>query len=188
MKIVHDAFVSRQFSQSFKGTVITEDQLNQLETICNETPEENWENGYAPYVKIVRVYMPEILCPVVRITPENEDMVRSGYELRRKGEIPYLTRWIPRSERVQGTHSTHVNVILYSREHLVESNDTELTEGDWVIVSVNAELGETTPMSPETLLRNHMGPDFGGSGHALEVEAYQKAVDFWQHHVMIRGA
>ena len=57
----------------------------------------------------------------------------------------------------------------------------------WGIVSVKAQdVDVELPMNPATMLRNALGKEEGGSGVALERDAYLAAVQFWQEHVSVR--
>ena len=42
------------------------------------------------------------------------------------------------------------------------------------------------PMKPETMLRNALGVEEGGSGHKLNKEDYLKSVDFWDKNATVR--
>jgi Protein of unknown function (DUF3228) len=53
----------------------------------------------------------------VRITPENEHLLRSGYEARRPSELPVLGRWFPRGS-VPPPPAPILDIILYTREQI----------------------------------------------------------------------
>jgi hypothetical protein len=42
-----------------------------------------------------------------------------------------------------------------------------------------------TPMQPITMMRNALGREEGGSGVALDKQAYEAAADYWQGHAAI---
>ena len=41
-------------------------------------------------------------------------------------------------------------------------------------------------MDPITMMRNALGKEEGGSGVQLDKTAYQKSVDFWSKHAIIK--
>jgi len=41
-------------------------------------------------------------------------------------------------------------------------------------------------MKPETMLRNALGVEEGGSGVVLNKEAYLKSVDFWSNNATVK--
>ena len=60
-------------------------------------------------------------------------------------------------------------------------------DADWGIVAIlgQSHPGEE-PMKPETMLRNALGKEEGGSGHKLNREDYQKSVDFWSNNATVK--
>ena len=68
--------------------------------------------------------------------------------------------------------------ILYSREQLAKEG--EVIAADWGIVGcLYTEQPEDLPMAPITMMRNALGVAEGGSGVALDREAYARSVAFW---------
>jgi len=63
----------------------------------------------------------------------------------------------------------------------------EKFDADWGVVAI---LGQShpneEPMKPETMLRNALGKEEGGSGVALDRDAYMKAVDFWSNNATLK--
>jgi hypothetical protein len=64
-------------------------------------------------------------------------------------------------------------------------------EGDedveWGVVSIMGQMVNIEePMQPATMIRNHMGKEFGGSGVELDRDAYLRSVEFWKDHAIVR--
>jgi len=60
-------------------------------------------------------------------------------------------------------------------------------DADWGIVAIlgQSHPGEE-PMKPETMLRNALGIEEGGSGHKLNREDYLKSVNFWSNNATVK--
>lgn len=192
--------VERQCDLGFGGTRITVRQLIQIreaaEKALNNDPSVVKE-GYAPFVKIVRLEnlrdnMPygEIRSPIVLITIENMKYLESKYKARSKNELPVLIRYFSDKSGIDRMLADHINVILYSKAQIdSESAATKTKEPiseDWGIISINAEPDEfDSPLTPATMLRNHLGKEHGGSGASINREEYMKAVEFWSKYAMV---
>lgn len=58
---------------------------------------------------------------------------------------------------------------------------------DWGVVSIKAQDSDAEiPMEPITAMRNALGTEHGGSGVALDKEYYQKSVEFWNGHAIVK--
>ena len=57
--------------------------------------------------------------PTVKITAENVALLRSGYQARTEKELPVLNRWFPKGS-VETTQAVYLDVILYSREQILQ--------------------------------------------------------------------
>jgi hypothetical protein len=149
-----------------------EAELNQREPIAVL-------DGYAPFCKL-HVHSNWTQTPVgaIRITPENEHRLRSAYEARTESELPVLTRWF---EGIEPSKAEYLIVILYSREQM--AREGEELAADWGVVGLLAtETPEEIPMAPITMMRNALGVEEGGSGVAIDRDAYEKSVQFWNTH------
>ena len=88
-----------------------------------------------------------------------------------------------------------LDVILYSREQLVKERDATgraeaapLPDAPWGVISVKAQdEAFELPMQPITAMRNALGREEGGRGVAIDREAYDRAVAYWQDHAPIAG-
>ena len=70
---------------------------------------------------------------------------------------------------------------LYDRAQMAKEGTP--IDADWGIVGClyTMEPAEI-PMVPITMLRNALGVAEGGSGVALDREAYRRSVEFWEKH------
>jgi hypothetical protein len=117
-------------------------------------------------------------CIAVPITTQNQHQLRSGYEARSTDELPVLVRWF---ESVEPPIANYLVVILYSREQLAKEGTSIST--DWGVVGCLYTAKPTEiPMAPITMMRNALGVEQGGSGVALDRDAYQRSVEFWNSH------
>jgi len=148
--------------------------------------------GYAPFCKhvFVRNFVgAHLQAGAVRITPENEGLLRSSYEARTAEELPVLTRFFRRRD-VATSGAEWLDVILYSNAQIVEENEAMggkcEYDAPWGIVSVKPQSGDSEqPMQPITMMRNALGKEEGGSGVALDREQYAASVKFWTAHATV---
>jgi hypothetical protein len=136
-------------------------------------------DGYAPFCKLhVHRNWTSTRCLTVPITNDNRHLLRSAYEARNSSELPVLVRWF---EDIEPPVAEYLIVILYSREQLAKEGSP--IDADWGVVgcmytSTPAEI----PMAPITMMRNALGVAEGGSGVALDGEAYRRSVEYWSAH------
>lgn len=154
------------------GADAFEHELNQREP-------EAVLDGYAAFCKLhVHRNWTETPVGAIRITPENEHLLKSAYEARTADELPVLTRWF---EGLLPPKAAYLLVILYSREQM--RHEGEELGADWGVVGCLAtETPEEIPMAPITMMRNALGVEEGGSGVAIDREAYLESVAFWNTH------
>ncbi|MBR9812827.1 DUF3228 family protein [bacterium] len=136
-------------------------------------------DGYAPFCTLhVHANWTDTPVSAVPITDANRHMLHSAYEARSDDELPVLVRWF---EGVTPPRADYLLVILYDREQLQREGDA--VDADWGVVGclATAEPAET-PMAPITMLRNALGVDEGGSGVAIDRDAYAASVAFWDTH------
>ncbi|KAK9904840.1 hypothetical protein WJX75_003595 [Coccomyxa subellipsoidea] len=144
--------------------------------------------GYAPFCK--HVFVPNFVgakLGALPITDGNRHLLRCGYSRRRPEELPVLTRWFSAAD-VEVPEAKFLDVILYSREQLVQEYEAMPGKGDpaalppapWGIISIKAQDEDfETPMQPITIMRNALGRDEGGSGVKLDKEAYEASAAYW---------
>ena len=171
---------------TFAGTQIEEIAPEELEELCNAAlaNDATLVDGYAPFCKHLFLQnTSSTKASVAMVTQENWHLLRSGYEARRESELPVLMRWF---EGLDAPRAKFLDVILYSRAQL-ELEGEDVPDADWGIVSINAEMEPSeSPIPPITMMRNALGRDEGGSGVALDREAYLKSTAFWNTHAVIR--
>ncbi len=186
--------VGRHFANPlFGGTRVVGATVEQLVALANQTLESGAElkDGYAPFCKHLFIQNTSpTKAGIARITPENAHLLRTGYEARREGELPVLTRWF---EGLEAPVAEWLDLVLYTREQLDAEGATnpaitsDVPDEPWGIVSINGELLPCeSPMSPMAMMRNALGKEEGGSGVPLNREAYLAAVEYWDHHATIR--
>lgn len=177
-------FATRHFKSDFAGTKVRMSP-EELVELANTAMEQGavLVDGYAPFCKHLFIKNTSVTTAgIAKITPENEHLLKSGYEARRPGELPVLTRWF---EGLEAPTAVYLDLILYSREQLEKEGDCP--DAAWGIVSINGELQEAeTPMPPVTMMRNALGKEEGGSGVPLDREAYARSVDHWSNHAAIK--
>jgi len=191
-----DNFALRQFNdKSYTGTQVHYDpaafEARVEEALTNGAP---LVDGYAHFCKHIFVEnFADVRCGYTKITPENEKLIKSGYEARKEGELPVLIQWIDAADFPPPVAS-HLDVILYSREQILKENAAmgetgvaATTDRPWGIISIK---GQTTdyelPMQPITMMRNALGKEEGGSGVPLEKAKYMESASFWREHVSIK--
>lgn len=135
--------------------------------------------GYAPFCRLhVHRNWTSTRCLTIAIDDDNRHLLRSGYEARTPAELPVLVRWF---EGLEAPVADYLVVILYDRAQLAKEG--EAIDADWGVVGcLYTQQPEEIPMAPITMLRNALGVDEGGSGVALDRDAYRRSVEYWEHH------
>ena len=97
--------------------------VSEFEEIANARyQEEDLKEGYAPFCKhlFIKNDFTDAKVNVLKITPENEGLLRSSYEARNDKELPVLQRFLPK-ELVQEDDlpvAKYLDLILYSRDQI----------------------------------------------------------------------
>lgn len=179
-------FVKRQTKPDFVGTKISTAELENLRKKAEQEINAGKDKqGYAPFVRIVSIRDPKILCSIAKIIPENKKFLKTEKTKRREGEEEYEHHFFE-AKNIKGMPSHHVNLILYTREQL-EKEKEKNTGSDFDLISVNAEMSEKgAPLTPETMRRNIKGPEAGGSGHQHTEQEISHAEGFWDNHALIK--
>lgn len=174
----------RDFAPSTEGRGLIGVTPEQLAAHANAT-KEKFVDGYAPFCK--HLFLPNwTRSPIaaVRITRCNQRLLRSGYVARTPEERPVLERWF---EGLTPLRARYLDVILYHRDQLAAEGDDVMDKGEWGIIKVIGMRHPTEqPMLPITVMRNALGIAEGGSGVALDHDAYSRSVDFWSRHAYAR--
>lgn len=141
--------------------------------------------GYAPFCQLwIYRNWTSTRCMTLAITDDNRRYLKSGYVARTRDELPVLTRWF---EGVAPPVAAWLIVIVYDRAQMAREH--EVLDADWGVVGClpTAEPQEV-PMAPITMMRNALGVSEGGSGVALDRDAYRRSVDYWERHATWREA
>uniref|UniRef100_A0A383V540 Flagellar associated protein n=1 Tax=Tetradesmus obliquus TaxID=3088 RepID=A0A383V540_TETOB len=199
-----DNFAVRQWDDpNYSGTRIQYDKAEFVEKVHQLFKEQGAKlvDGYAPFCK--HVFVPNFVGAKVgalAITPENRHLLRCAYTRRRPEELAVLTRWFPESAVQPVPQAQHLDIILYSRQQLLQeyaampsktggqAADPEqlLPDVPWGIISIKAQDEPyETPMQPITMMRNALGREEGGSGVTLDRQAYEASTQYWQGHAAI---
>jgi Protein of unknown function (DUF3228) len=118
--ITIDPFAMRQFTDpNYAGSKISyppqefEDKIN--EHLHSGAP---LCEGYAPFCK--HLFIPNfanVPGAIVKISEDNEHLLRTGYEARTATELPVLLRWFTVGS-VSAPTAAFLDIILYSREQI----------------------------------------------------------------------
>jgi hypothetical protein len=194
-------FTPDQFEVNINNNDIYESLSLNIKNHCNVkiTDSIRVKNGYAPFCKLLAIQnFTDARIGSLPITLENYQYLRSGYSARRENELPVFSRWLelplgkPKAEWLV--------LVLYSKEQIDKEAEEEAEENmdldlsgasefdaDWGVVAI---LGQShpneEPMKPETMLRNALGIEEGGSGVPLDREQYLKSVDFWSNNATVK--
>ena len=83
------------------------------------------KDGYAPFCKHIFVNnFTDTVSAFIKITPDNEKYLKSGYQARNEKELPVLGRWFDHSQMPEGTvgKAQFLDIILYSKEQVQKEN------------------------------------------------------------------
>jgi len=155
-------------------------------------------DGYAPFCKLVTLKnFTTARTGTLPIKIENYQFLRSGYGSRTPGELPVLSRWfdIP-SQFIP--HAEFLIIVLYDKaqidkegritegEHGFPDEEYKPLDADYGVVAILGQMyPHEEPINPTTMVRNHLGEKFGGSGFPINEETYKKSVDFWTNNAVI---
>ena len=169
---------TRLFPRMPRPNTIRDCTAEQFERHLNEHPPLQVLDGYAPFCKLhVHRNWTSTRCLTVPVTDANRHLLRSAYEARSREELPVLVRWF---EGVEPPVADYLVVILYSREQLAKEGSP--IDADWGVVGcLYTATPEEIPMAPITMMRNALGVEEGGSGVAIDRDAYRRAVEFWEN-------
>eukprot|EP00161_Ancyromonas_sigmoides_P005324 TRINITY_DN156_c0_g1_i1.p2 TRINITY_DN156_c0_g1~~TRINITY_DN156_c0_g1_i1.p2 ORF type:complete len:203 (-),score=79.63 TRINITY_DN156_c0_g1_i1:50-658(-) len=193
-----DAFAIRQFSDpTYAGTRFADISPSDFLAKALEKmgPNPDLKDGYAPFCKHIFIEnFTDAEDPVLEITDENREHLRSGYTKRRPEELAVLSRWFD-GTRVEKKRAAYLDLILYSREQCIDEKKAlpsdspeaeEVGPEPWRIISIKGQsVSHETPMQPITALRNALGQAEGGSGVPVDRVKYAQAVAFWERHAPV---
>lgn len=188
-----DESVKRQWEKRKELNEITErffvDKVQKESSgICVDT--EHPHRGYVildNFTKVPSSYS--------QIVDDNRHLLQYDFVRRRHGELPMLDYWFREFDFSDRGRAKYIHVIMYSREqkmkereHFSQTPERKLPEDiPWAIISLNfQDVPYPLPMKPNTLLRNALGKEFGGSGVPINKEEYEASVEFWRYYAEIR--
>ena len=177
--VLTDFARTRLFPRDGRATAIRDCTAAEFERHLNDHAPERVLPGYAPFCKLhVHRNWTSTRASVLPVTAANRHLLRSDYEARNDAELPVLVRWF---EGLEPPVANYLIPILYSREQLAREGSP--IEADWGVVGCLYTMEpQAIPMAPITMMRNALGVEEGGSGVALDREAYRQAVAFWEAH------
>lgn len=185
MSIVLTPFArTRLFPRSPRPSAIQNCTADDFDHRLNQEPPIKVLPGYAPFCRLhVHANWTTTRCTAVPISEANRHLLRTAYETRSADELPVLVRWF---EGVKPPVARFLLPILYSRQQLAKEGSR--IDADWGVVGCLYTMEpEEIPMVPITMLRNALGVDEGGSGVALDRQAYRRSVAFWERYANWRG-
>ena len=136
-----------------------------------------------------------------------QSLIKSDYMSRNEKEIKILTRWIDKKDVEPSIIPVFnfIDIVLYTKEHLLKEineriekgtnseadlidkhklEDPSITHGVVKIIAMSER--KETPIDPITMIRNHLGMEFGGNGEKINLVKYQESVDYWSRHVLLK--
>jgi Protein of unknown function (DUF3228) len=185
MSIVMTEFARpRLFPAEPRRNTIQDCTAEQFVQRLNAEPPVAVLEGYAPFCKLhVHRNWTSTRCITIAIDETNRHLLRSAYEARNTSELPVLVRWF---EGVEPPVAEYLIVILYDREQMAKEGAS--IDADWGIVGcLYTMTPEEIPMAPITMMRNALGVEEGGSGVAIDRDAYRRGVQFWERNAGWRG-
>ena len=208
MKIEFDEFCLRQFKPGFTGTCLDGlDKESLLEDINIQYELSKIDNslqyGGAEFCKylVFKNYLPLIKQAVLPITLDLYPFIRSDYFARVPGELSVLTRFAQLPPGFSLPVAEYVSVILYTRGQIRLEFDAKYNKAQNIppfYLSEDCEYGIVAimgtakpypePLVPITMMRNALGLEEGGNAEKLDKEKYQKSVDFWREHIMVKSS
>ena len=153
-------------------------------------------DGYAPFCKLAMVpNFTDAIVGSMEITLANYQYLRCGYSARTTNELPVLSRWFELP--ISAPRAEFLCLVLYSKDQLdkeAKGNaiDEELIyytefDAEWGIVAILGLSDDKEEiMKPETMTRNAMGIQYGGSGVPIDTDKYMESVAYWSRHATIK--
>ena len=153
-------------------------------------------NGYADFCKVI--IMPnsvDMKYGLVEITEENQSALISKYE-GRPGSLPVLTRSFSLKKLKEQGHDRPIAHFLYVEMYTAEQMKKEDIESGKMDTEHTATLTifnvkplmtpyDFVPNAPITMMRNALGPKYGGSGKEIDTKEYTAAVEFFTKYAFV---
>lgn len=163
-------------------------------------------DGYAPFCKLlVMANITDAKTGSLKITDANYSFLRHGYSARRDDELAVFGRWFDFPPGIEKPKAKYTIAILYDKTQMDKEfrsdYDKAISKGgvdsigleapvefdaDWGVVAIQGTmLPKDDPMPPATMIRNHMGLEFGGSGVEIDEDEYKESVKFWEQNAIV---
>jgi tetratricopeptide (TPR) repeat protein len=195
LKIVVNPSCFKQFEKTDKTINFIDIAIPEFQEKLNSLYDPaNLKEGYAPFCKHLFIKnFTSAKLGFLKITPENEPLLRSCYEARTEKELPVLKRYFPLAS-AKSEIADYLDIILYSKEQIQKENEAMKNtdpnadvDYDYGCISVKTQhIYSELPMDPITMMRNALGKEHGGSGVDLSREKYKESVAFWSEHALIQ--
>lgn len=174
-KIIASDFVKRQVP----GSAFSHSTKHSFEDIERMTTEAylagHYKNGPRDGVILVQIPSDGFVSGIVKLNTSKNILAR--FKERKEGESPYL-QVSADGERLPGEQ---VDIVLYSREALLEGQENSDLSADYEIVSINVAPLGGAPMDPYTMARNQL-VERGGTKATYDSDTWAKSVKFWATH------
>ncbi len=210
MKIELTDFVKRQWKSDFSGTkmnnVVENDFLKAVNIasfhICKDS-----QFNFCKYIFIDNSRFDlDVKLGTIPIDYTIYQYIQSGYFSRTDEELSVLSRWVKFPPNTYtAPRANYIGLVLYSREQLLKEYNADPAIGqrdmngnrfEQFELSVDCDYGivaimgltepEMEPMPPITHMRNALGKEHGGNGEPINIEEYQKSVEFWSKRILIK--
>ena len=179
------------------------DELFMIDVNPESTTEVELLDSLYPFCKYLVIPIEGVLdipCKTKCIEPADYQFIEWDYSSRTPDELAVATRWLNLPKMFPRPKSKYLIAILYTREQLESEHLAQETEPD--VTPVTFELHEDTeygivslmgtiepypdPLVPITMMRNALGKEYGGNGTPIDRAEYDKSVEFWRHHILVK--
>ncbi len=176
-KIIASDFVKRQVKgTAFSYSDYSFEELARLTTTAYMTG--HFKKGPRDGVILVQLHPTKFHCSIVPLETASE--IQASFNARQEGEKKRLTicasgKTLPAEE---------VDIVLYSREALMEGNENTDLSADYEIVSINVAPKGGVPMHPHTMARNQL-KEKGGTYVKYDSDTWAHSAMYWSEHAMV---
>lgn len=196
-------FVKRQWKKDFSGTKLHNINENVILDIANDDLNEHiiidhksW--NFCKYLIIDNsFYQLDINVASIKIDHTIWHYIETDYSSRNPSELAILSRFVrfPKGINYKMPQAKYIGLILYSKEqlekeYLVNPSQEPFELSDDCNYGIVAIMGlnekEFEPMLPITHMRNALGKEQGGNGEMLDIEEYNKSVEYWSKYILVK--
>lgn len=178
VKIICSDLVKRQV----KGSAFSHSIKHTFEEIADLTTksflEGNFRKGFRDGVFLVSIDPDGFVSGIANIKDSKNILVKHGY--RNPNEESYIQICSDGSR----LSAKRVDVVIYSRDALLEGKENTDLSADYEIVSINVSPEKEVPMDPYTMTRNQLCLT-GGTKTEYPSEKWAEAVYFWNNHTKV---